>query len=129
MHPTTVNREDFQQLWTNLPKAFRDTHPIPLGGDRARFAAWGSAVHEDSENAIVAILDTSTAYLARGDRAAGNETAAQARPFRRIMTYLSECDPMNHPCDECGAEPRERCRPMCTAPDEQEVNGDALNNA
>ena len=25
-------------------------------------------------------------------------------------------DPLDYPCEECGAEPREECRPYCTAP-------------
>lgn len=112
---TTAQREDFQQLWSDLPQAFRRTHPLPLGGDRGSLTEWVRATRKDSENAAVAILDAATIDLARGDREAGNSIAAQARPFRRLMTYLATCDPHAHPCDECGARPAQPCQNTCHA--------------
>lgn len=117
MHTTTAAPESFEVVWSDVPRAFRQTHPVPLGGDRACFAAWGRGVRQDSENAAVAILDAAIADLARGDRESADEIAAQARPFRRLVTYLATFDPMDHPCDECGAKPAVACHPTCSQHD------------
>lgn len=137
MTTPTVTRKDFQALWRDLPEPFRATHPAPAGDDLEEVAAWITAVRTDAENALVAILDASILYLARGETAAGKETADAARPFRRIRDALDslaitratptttactaelevDSDPKRRPCDECGAEAGEECRPFCIAQD------------
>ncbi|WP_068255593.1 hypothetical protein [Janibacter corallicola] len=114
MYTTTAAPGHFEDVWNDVPRAFRQTHPMPLEGDRACVAAWGRGVRQDSANAAVAILDAAEAEVKRGDRAAADETAAAARPFRRLMTYLAMVDPLDRPCDECGAEPGAPGRPACT---------------
>lgn len=88
MKTSQATREDFQQIWTDLPRAFRETHPVPAVRDHTRIAAWMNAVHKDSEAEICAILDASIAYCARGDTAAAHSTAQEARPFRAVMRAL-----------------------------------------
>lgn len=34
--------------------------------------------------------------------------------------YDAEGDPIDRPCEECGAEPGEECRPDCTGPSSEQ---------
>lgn len=116
MHATTAAPAYFEDVWSDVPRAFRQTHPVPPAGDRAGFAAWGSAVAKDSAAAAKAILAAAEAEVKyRGDLEAADATAAHALPFGRLAAYLAMIGPLDRPCDECGAEPGEPCRPACTS--------------
>jgi hypothetical protein len=36
-----------------------------------------------------------------------------------------EGDPIDYPCEECGAEPGEECRPSCTGPSSEQWQGNS----
>jgi hypothetical protein len=45
---------------------------------------------------------------------AGDETLSHEQQHPEL--YDGDSDPLDYPCDECGAEPGEECRPWCTGP-------------
>lgn len=45
---------------------------------------------------------------------AGDETLSDQQQHPELYA-ADEGDPLDYPCEECGAEPGEECRPACTA--------------
>lgn len=48
-----------------------------------------------------------------GDESLSDEQ--QAPELYDESIWEDDVDPLDRPCDECGAEPGEECRPACTA--------------
>ena len=53
---------------------------------------------------------------------AGDETLSHEQQNPELY---DEGDPIDYPCEECGAEPGEECRPWCTGPSSEQWQGDS----
>ena len=53
---------------------------------------------------------------------AGDETLSDQQQNPELY---DEGDPIDYPCEECGAEPGEECRPWCTGPSSEQWQGNS----
>lgn len=85
---SVVTEQDVQQAWADMPRAFRETHPLPQPPTWEAGQAWSAKVRKDCHAVIVTVLATATADLARGDTASAKITTHEVRPFQRLKRVL-----------------------------------------
>ena len=119
---TQHTNHDVQRAWSQMPRAFRTTHPLPVG---PMAPTWVAKARRDCRAVILVLLDTATADIAKGDHDAAERVHAEVRPFCRLKRALeAQCvaeqagegsGVLLDPCQECGANAGQECQPNCIA--------------